>query len=63
HSSFQSGANDRSKNFGFINSDSRDLVEILSKSKKFYPNWDTAYRVNKLKEEIKGFLTNNEYNK
>lgn len=63
HSSFQSGANDRSKNFGFINSDSRVLVEILSKSKKFYPTRDTAYRVNKLKEEINAFLTNNEYNK
>jgi hypothetical protein len=63
HSSFQSGANDRSKNFGFINSDSRDLVEILSKSKKFYPNIPTIDRVKKIKKEINEFLTKNEYNK
>lgn len=63
HSSFQSGANDRSKNFGFINSDSRDIVEVLSKSKKLLPYHATAERIQKMRDEINDFLKNNEYNK
>ena len=63
HNSFQSGANDRSKNFGFINSDTRDIIEVITKSKKFYPTNGTSERVTKLNEEINWFLTNNEYNK
>jgi hypothetical protein len=63
HSSFQSGANDRAKNFGFINSNTRDLVEVLTKSKLFYPYEKSSKRIKKLKEEIKWFLDNDEFNK
>ncbi|MDD3704478.1 MAG: restriction endonuclease [Clostridiaceae bacterium] len=37
HNGFQSGAESRAKNYGIITSDSRDLAELISCSKKFFP--------------------------
>tara|TARA_R100001369_G_scaffold91045_2_gene131171 strand:+ start:2605 stop:3483 length:879 start_codon:yes stop_codon:yes gene_type:complete len=63
HSGFQSGAVDRAKNYGLICSDSKDLAEVISISRKFHGDLDNPSRALKISGEIKGVLENEEYNK
>ncbi len=57
HSGFQSGAYDRSKNYGILNSDSKDVAEILSISRKFHRNLSDQDRANMISVEVKRFLS------
>lgn len=56
HSGFQSGAISRSNNYGFILSDSIDLAEIISSSRKFFPLQPSHERANSLQCLINNIL-------
>lgn len=51
-SGFQSGALDYAKDEGIILSDTVDISEIITQSKKFYPNIDGAKRADVLEKEV-----------
>jgi|GEM_PF-870090 len=57
HNGFQTGAIDRAKNFGIIISDSRDISEIISGSRNFYPYQATSVRTGKVKSNILKLLS------
>ena len=57
HSGFQSGAADLAKDQGIILSDSSDIAEILSLSKKFYPNLSVTERAENLRIEVDEILS------
>lgn len=52
HSGFQQGAKDRAKDFGIVLSDSLEISEIISKSRRYYP--DLPY--NKRQELLQPYL-------
>jgi len=56
HSGFQSGAISRSNNHGFILSDTLDLAEIISSSKKFFPYKSHQERADSLEKIVKDIL-------
>lgn len=57
HSGFQQGAKDRAKDFGIILSDTLEIGEILSMSRKFYHDLPYDKRHEKLKIEIQKILS------
>lgn len=62
HSGFQSGALDRSKNYGIICSDSKDLSELICCSKKYYGYLSNEERVNKLQSKLTELLADETLN-
>jgi hypothetical protein len=63
HAGFQSGAEDRAKNFGIITSNSRDLAELIAGSKKFVPYLGSQERADHLLTELDMVLNNPNTNK
>ncbi|MFV9482252.1 restriction endonuclease [Christiangramia sp. ASW11-125] len=56
HSGFQSGAYDRAKNYGIICSDSKDIAELISTSRKYHPLLTQEERADLLKDSIQEIL-------
>lgn len=57
HSGFQQGAKDRAKDFGIILSDTIEIAEIISGSKKFHQDLPFDRRHEKILLEIQNILT------
>lgn len=61
HNGFQSGAESTSKDYGIIQSDSKDISEIIALSRKHYPLDSPNIRSEKLRKDVKSILENNQY--
>lgn len=62
HEGFQSGAIDRAKNYGIICSDSRDISELISCSRKFKGDHASKDRPKMFKPEIDRIINDKEIN-
>jgi hypothetical protein len=56
HTGFQLGAKNEAKKHCIVLSDSRDLAEILSLSRRFYPSVNASNRVSRLLPDTRSLL-------